>query len=101
VRQCCAFRAAKHIALRGRGFTESEAKLHTPRNTSQSQVSGKVVTEVTQEERFQELNVQNFSRDCEKEAQNCLPVCKPQTPRKWEALKAGMGEKVETDFFNP
>ena len=56
--------------------------MHTPRNASQAQVPDnlegsreKVVTKVTQGERFQELNVQNFSTDCKKEAQNCLPLC--------------------------
>ena len=57
--------------------------MHTPGKASQAQVTDnlegsqeKVMTKVTQGERFQDLNVQNFSRDCKKEAQNCLPVCK-------------------------
>lgn len=81
--QCYVFRAAKPFALHGRGFTECEAKRHTPRNASQAQVPDnlegsreKVITKVTQGETFQELNVQNFSRDCKKETQNRLLVCK-------------------------
>lgn len=78
-----AFRAEKHFALHGRGFTESEAKMHTPRNASQAQVPDnldesqeKAITKVTGGKRFQELNLQNFSRDYKKEAQNCPHVYK-------------------------
>lgn len=103
---CWAFRAAKHFALHGTGFTQSEAKMCTPREASQGQMPDnlegtqeKAITRMTQGERFQELNAQNFSRDCKKKEQNCLPIWKWDTTKEMGSFEGWYGWESKNKHF--
>lgn len=70
----------------------------TPREASQGQMPDslegtqeKAITRMTQGERFQELNAQNFSRDCKKKEQNCLPIWKRDTTKEMGSFEGWHG----------
>lgn len=83
--------------------------MHKPRNASEVQVPDnlersqeKVINKSDQKREIPKAEcAEFFSGIVKRKHRTFYPYVNGVTPRKWEALKAGMPEKAQTDISNP